>query len=186
MLDGSVNVTMGAFGVTVNRTRIFSSPKPHLTLSMHFAYSKGIPLSSMRRILMPFSYEIWLFIIACIVFMILLLCLNKKTRMLQKNGPNHIKDYEATTFEVMGSFLGLPLTKIALRNNMMLGMVLWLLATLVLRNVYLGSLFNLLTEQFNEDPVDTIERVIEHNYTVYCTPAVYELFYATMPPIRKQ
>lgn len=57
--NGSVNMTMGAFGVTVNRTTFFSSSEPHLALSIHFAYAKGMPLSSMRRILIPFSSELW-------------------------------------------------------------------------------------------------------------------------------
>lgn len=68
----------------------------------------------------------------------------------------------------------------------MLGMILWLLATFVLRNVYLGALVDLLAGQIDEDPVDTIERVIQYNYTIYCTPATYEMFYRSMPRIRNQ
>lgn len=177
---------MGAFSSTVNRTKFFSSPEPHFALSMHFAYAKGMPLSSMRRIFMPFSHVLWWFVLASIVFMIFLLCLNKKTRTPQQDGPNSVQDYEASVFDVLGSFLGLPLTGKVLRNNTMLGMILWLLATFVLRNVYLGALVDLLAGQIDEDPVDTIERVIQYNYTIYCTPATYEMFYRSMPRIRNQ
>lgn len=174
--------------MTVNRTMYFSSPESHLAVSMHFAYFRGMPLSSMRRILMPFSNILWLFILACIVSMVFLLCLNKKKRtpILQDKRSKSSNDFEASIFDVFSTFLGLPLTVTAFRNNMMLGLILWLLATFVLRNVYLGAVFNLLAAQINEDPVDTIERVIQHNYTVYCTPATYELFYKSMPRIRNQ
>lgn len=94
--------------------------------------------------------------------------------------------YEASVFDVLGTFLGHPLTKMAFRNNTIFGMILWLLTTFVLRNVYLGSLFNILAAQVNEDPVDTIARVIQHNYTVYSTPAAYAKLYATVPRIRNQ
>lgn len=179
-------MTMGGCGVTVNRTQFFSSPEPHMAVLTCLEYSTGMPLSSMRRIFMPFSHVLWLFIFASIVFMIFLLCMNKKIRTPQKDGSVTAMAYEASVFDVLGTFLGHPLTKMAFRNNTIFGMILWLLTTFVLRNVYLGSLFNILAAQVNEDPVDTIARVIQHNYTVYSTPAAYELFYTSMPNIRNQ
>lgn len=180
--NGSANLTMGALGTTVERTELFATSGTHLVLSMHFAHSGGVPLTSIRRIFMPFSFKIWLFTIGSIVFMTAILCLNKRMQMARANCP----EYNAAILEVFGTFLGLPLTKKALGHSIMLGLIFWLFATFFLRNVYLGSLFTLLTDQVNGDPVDTIERVIEQNYTVYCTPGTCELFNKTMPRIRQQ
>lgn len=78
------------------------------------------------------------------------------------------------------------MTERTLHENAMLGLILWLMATFILRNIYLGSLFELLTDQVNEDPVDTLDKIVEHNYTIYCTPSSYEIMYKNMPHLRSQ
>lgn len=177
---------MGAMASTVNRTMFFTATSPHLGLSVHFACPIGIPYTSMRRILMPFSREIWFCTVASILLVAFLLCLNKKAQSSPDNETHSKIDYVVSLFDVLESFLGLPIAERTLHENAMLGLILWLLTTFILRNVYLGSLFNLLADQVNEDPVDTIERIIEHQYTVYCTPATYELLHKSMPHLRAQ
>lgn len=179
-------MTMGTLAPIGNRTLLFSSPVSHMALSVHFAYPTRVPFSSMRRIFMPFSHELWLITSASIICMMFLFCLNKKFSTPRDHFFDSNKDYEASIFNVMGTFLGLPSTERTLGHNTMLGLIMWLLATFVLRNVYLGSLFNLLTGQVNEEPVDTIEKLIQHNYTVHCTPATHELLFKNIPRIRKQ
>lgn len=181
-------MTIGAIAPTDSRSRLFSTSTAHLALSVYFACPVGIPYSSIRRIFMPFSYGIWICTVVAICFTILLLFLNKRTRSSgksEKSAESH-GDYATLIFDVIGSFLGNPLTAHALRASALLGFILWLLASFFLRNVYLGSLFNLLTAQVNQKSVDTLERVIEHNYTIYCTVSTYELLSKTVPKLQNQ
>lgn len=179
-------MTLGAMAPTVNRTTYFTSAAPHLALSVHFACPLGVPYTSMRRILMPFSYAIWLYIIASILLVIFLLYLNRLIELQRQKWFKTNDGHMTSIFDVMGVFLGLPMAERTLRENAWLGLVLWLLLTFVLRNIYLGSLFNLLSSQIGEEPVDTIDRIIEHNFTVYCTPATYELLGKSMPHLKPQ
>lgn len=97
-----------------------------------------------------------------------------------------MSEYISSVHDMLETFLGLPMSERTLKENAMAGLIIWLLAMFVLRNAYLGSLFDLLAGQVNEDPVDTLEKIYKHNYTIYCTPSSYEFLHKNMPHLSEQ
>lgn len=53
-------------------------------------------------------------------------------------------------------------------------------------NAYVGSMFDFLQAQVNERHIDTIEQVVELNYTIYAAPAPYDILYFSKPQVRQQ
>lgn len=154
---------------------------------MHFACSSGVPYTSMQRILMPLSRETWSFTVASMLLFLIWMCLNKKVRSARGNVTLPKIEYIVSAYDMVKTFLGLPLSERTLQENATTSLIIWLMAIFVLRNAYLGSLFDLLAGQVNEDPVDTLEKIYKHNYTIYCTmPSSCEILNKTMPHLRPQ
>lgn len=95
-------------------------------------------------------------------------------------------DYIFVVFEAINLTLSGSLPARTLRAFKRSGLTVWLLATLILRNIYSCTLFDLLQAQINERPVDTVERLIESNYEIYCSPTTYDVIYQYIPVLRKQ
>lgn len=174
-------MTIGAFSVREDRSRIFSLTKPYLPISVHFACPVGVPYSSIERITMPFSNEIWICVVVYILVASIYLFMNKSVYYDNKLKRNAVVTIVCDVWDL---FLNGQLHIRTRRNSARFMLIVWVLMTFVLRNIYLASLFHLLQAQVNDQAVDTIERIIEYKYTVYTTPATYELLYRTVPALR--
>lgn len=82
-------------------------------------------------------------------------------------------------------FLGGSMTQVMNWNARRIFAV-WLLSSLILRNAYQGSLFNFLQSQVRQQPVDTIAKIIEFNYSLYVTKATSDVLIERTPKLRTQ
>lgn len=177
-------MTIAALLTTILESRSVSSTYPNLLLVAMFASPNGSPYSSIERIAMPFSNMIWcciLFASIClVVYLYLCKTLNRTNNMKIK-----VENFSVIVVAVHSTMGGSVPIK-SLHNVNRSGLIIWLLATLVLRNIYSGSLFDLLQVQLNKPPVDTIQGLIESNYKIYCSPGAYDIIFRSIPELRKQ
>lgn len=182
--NGTINMTIGRVSLEALQSKSTLLTYPNLLIISTFTSPVGYPYTSIERIVMPFSNMVWFCSCIAIVFIIqyLLLCKN----IYQTNDSRVQNDNSLVIFEAINSSLGGPLSAKALPALNRSGMTVWLLASLVLRTIYSGALFDLMQAQINERPVDTIERLIESNYKIVCSPFSYDIIYESIPGLRKQ
>lgn len=89
-----------------------------------------------------------------------------------------------SAFDVMNILLGGPLAAISSRHSTRLVLIGLLFSSMVLRCAYLGSMFHFLQAQIYSEPVNTVEQIYRHNYTVFATPTLLDLIYAYNPSMR--
>lgn len=57
---------------------------------------------------------------------------------------------------------------------------------MILQSAYLGSVFTLLQAKIYSEPVNSIEKIIRHNYSVFVTSAGYHMVNDSIPYIESQ
>lgn len=186
VVNGQINLTCGGTPLNLDRAKICSATSTYLTTSVYVASAIGIPYSTYERIAMPFSSGVWLLFLLSLKISILLFCFYEEMKMRLSEHHRTTQRNFALGLDVINSTLGGALSDVTMRNGSRFGFIIWLFMSFVLRNLYSGLVFSFLQAQVNERPVDTIDRVIEFNYTIYASPATYNALYNTEPRLRKQ
>lgn len=167
-----------------NQTNSVSFTYPHSLLPTMFASPRGLPYSSLERIAMPFSNIVWLCILIAIVSVVNYLHLCRRFHQMTDIRVNNW--CLSVVFEAINSTLGGSISVKTLGVFNRSGLTVWLLATVILRQIYSASLFELLQAQINERPVDTIDSLIKSNYEIYCTPSTCQHIHQNIPKLRER
>lgn len=175
---------MAIGGIMLNdkRAQQYTPTYPYMQINVYFAIPKGMPYATFAKIVMPFSRIVWISILSTVILAILLIILTKNIPFIDWQYDSH----PGLLLDVLNTLLGGSIVKTPIRNYARVGLAVWLLATLVLRNAYLGSMFKFLQAQILAIPVDTIEKIIEYNYTVYAVPMIYTILYDIEPRLQNQ
>lgn len=168
--------------ITNKRLERFSATYPYIVLNIFFALPAGIPYTTFEKIAMPFSTGVWIAIFCICILAIVVLSLIKKITFINWRFDSN----SALILSVINTFLGGTTTETPNRNYAKFGLIVWLLTTFIIRNAYLGSMFNYLQAQIHSMPVDTIDKVTQFNYTIYAEPSLYKVLYDSEPNLRKQ
>lgn len=62
------------------------------------------------------------------------------------------------------------------RNFARYMLIVWLFGCIILRNAYQGSLFDVLRKPKSAPPKDTLDAMLDANYSLYMRPNLYYLF----------
>lgn len=151
-----------------------TSTFPHLHVNLKILAPAGIPFSSLQKIAMPFSATVWLWTLVAFVVAVFF-------GYLRIDSTRFTSAFEAVTI-----FLGSPLLHVPPRKYAQLAVIVWIVATLILRNAYQGSLYQFLQNRIRVRPIDSLAQVAALNYSVYAIPVIYELLYETAPHLRPQ
>lgn len=182
--NGSSNMSIGGLIITELQSRPISFTYPHLIMDTMFATPVGLPYSSMARIAMPFSDIVWMCTLIATLFTFAFLYLSK---ILNRSIDRRSENWNfSVIFELIESSLGNSMPVKILNTFNRSGLTIWLLGTLVLRHLYLCSLFDLLQMRITERPVDSIERLIQSKFKIYCSPAAYDAISHSIPELREQ
>lgn len=137
---------------------------------MKFFLPIGVPYTALEKIALPFTLAVWIWIL--IVLILACIC-----RFL---------NFSISMFDLISVFLGGGVTQEPQTFNLRFVLLIWLYATIILRTVYHGVLFDIMQLQVRGEPIDTIGKVTEHNYLFHVSPVAYDLLYYGIPSLRDQ
>lgn len=153
----------------------------HLTVSDMYAvgyHRFAIPntvynVSSIEKLLLPFTPSVWLITIVYLFFAFVLILL---TKLLKRRFRHFIIGGRMNRTPILNMFnilLGGSVTNSMMTNLRYFGtfartiMMIWILSTLILRNSYQGSLFNHLRFSESISPYDTIAKILKSDIPIY-------------------
>lgn len=176
---------MQAIVNTVERLENFSAAFPHYYATVVITHLIQIPFTSIDRLLLPFESIIWVILIytlaftLSVIYTILICCGNRQSFVFGR--ANH------TPFlNTINILLGGAIVRPPTRNFARTILAFWLLGTLVLRSSYQGALFDNLHSHKSAQTLDTLEKVIEYNRTIYATPQIFKIISKVSPHLRNK
>ncbi|XP_055842650.1 uncharacterized protein LOC129909601 [Episyrphus balteatus] len=172
--DRKVDIAVGGF-VDSNDGRLnFSPTGPYHTSPLRFIVRGKQNLSSLGRLAMPFTKQVWIIVAVFFVFVIIL---TSALKLMQPKIHQFIFGEEnynpATNF--LAVFLGYSVARTPRRNFARYTFSLLLSLTLVLRNAYQGSLYDAFCmNRFAKIP-SGFEDLVKWNYTIVLPPEASEI-----------
>lgn len=82
-------------------------------------------------------------------------------------------------------FFGGSLVRLPTRNFARTLFCIWIFACTVLRSAYQGALFDFIQKPKSVAPLDTVDELIQHDYTLYMTDLTSNMFKFS-PDLRKK
>lgn len=182
--NGTINMTFGAIVLSSARLDENSFTTPHIVMSVFLASPAGIPYTSLQRIAMPFSNIAWLCVLLAVIMKFGFLSWRSKLNaVMGSRDRSSIPPFLIAIQSALGDSLD---NKTIQFINNRCSLIIWISTTLVLRTIYSAELFDLLQAQINERAVNSIDRLIESKYHVYCQPMTCEYIHANIPQLRHQ
>ncbi|KAH8235577.1 hypothetical protein KR032_003317 [Drosophila birchii] len=169
---GEADLTLGGIRQTVGRSMVATSTHNyHQTREVFGVLASSYELSSTDILLYPYRLQIWLGILGVVALSALLQL--AVDRLLREHGTDASLGARSwLNLELI--FVGMPLMDAPRSHTARLYCLMLMMYTLIIRTIYQGLLYHLIrTHQLNRWP-QTIESLVERNYTVVLTPIVLE------------
>lgn len=170
------NFTMGEHGFSAMRIKHFSPSIPYFYTQIVFALAKNQPYSSIQQLSFPFDQKIWFCIIASISLGIIAIgLLNYATN---KNCQRFVygKNTGVPILNLFAIILAVSIQAMPKRNFARTLFCLWLFGCFVLQNSYQGALFKFMQNPKSKPPPQTIDDLLNENYTIHMAESIVYLF----------
>lgn len=166
LYDDEADLAVHDWFVKLNRLKFFDATVSYMSESIIFVVPPGFPLSSVEKLIFPFTVNLWLAIVALIaVGVLVILAVDKRN--------NSIKSLvfgRGVKSPIMNMLAGLvggsqPVLPTNFFSRFIL--IIFLLSALVLRTAYQASYFNILKSNKHHKEIETVDEIAKRNYTVY-------------------
>ncbi|KAG5684345.1 hypothetical protein PVAND_013580 [Polypedilum vanderplanki] len=158
--------TLGNLLLKYERTQIMDYSNSYFLNSIVWIIPKGEPLSSFRKLIRPFDFWVWVFLIVTIfiggitVLLILYQSISIKEFVFGE-GVN-------TPFmNILLALFGVAQHKLPKRNFARFLLMSFMLFCLVIRSLYQGSVFQFLQASDREPEVASVEEMVKKGFTFY-------------------
>ncbi|EDV34310.2 uncharacterized protein Dana_GF21243 [Drosophila ananassae] len=166
--EDKADLTLGGIRQTVPRSlKATSTDNYHQTRAVFGVLASSYELSSLDILLYPYRFTIWLAILGVVAFSALLQLMVERFLRERQTGSASWQNLELI-------FVGMPLIKVPRSHTARLYCLMLMMYTLIIRTIYQGLLYHLIrTHQLNRWP-QTIEALVQKNFTVVLTSQVQE------------
>ncbi|XP_015042163.2 uncharacterized protein Ir7e [Drosophila pseudoobscura] len=163
------DLTLGGIRQTVDRSLLATSTHNyHQSREVFGILDSSFELSSLDILFYPYRLQIWLAIVGVLALSALLQLAIE--RLLRETRPE-----SRLWLNLELIFVGMPLLRAPHSHSGRLYCLMLMLYTLIIRTVYQGLLYHLIrTHQLNRWP-QSIDALVQQNYTVVLTPLVHDV-----------
>lgn len=176
--DGEVELSISDWWLKFNRIKFFDYTTPYISEPLVFIIPPGRDFTTFEKLLFPFSTWVWaihtlFFIAGFLVIFIIKFRFKNAQNLVFGTG---VKDpyLNIIVGSVGGSQKVLPK-----RNFARFILMMFLIYSLVMRTLYQASFFHLLQSNKHQKELQSINQIIEEDYTIYTFLGIADLFQGT-------
>lgn len=178
LLNGNADLAVADLWLKSNRLPYFSSTESYVAEHLVFLISAGEEFRSFEKFILPLSGGTWLLVIACFVIaMALIFVINHQSTCCQTFMFGSGVRYPY--LNVLIGFVGgnqRPLPKTNFARFLLMSFLLY---SLVMRTVYQGSYYQLLRSNQHRAEPQSIDEMIERDFTFYIFDYIADMFRGT-------
>lgn len=170
LLNGDVNLTIGGYLLSVERTKFLSFGNPYLQVKMTFAFKeRDAWIESIGRFTAPFDSCIWFLMGGILIFAVLILLLTKKLSRKWRHFYIGGRKNRSPIQNMWATTLGISIANQHILSGNFFGtfartlFLLWTILWLIIRSAYQGALYEQLQRQQITSPYDTVDKIASSN-----------------------
>lgn len=152
--------------------------QPYVFLNNLIAVPPGEPYTEYEKLLLPFDYDTWI-VIACSFLVAFAVIFGINFMKLEVR--NFVFGLNVTTpsLNVAAHFFGISQTILPGRNFARFLLTMFIIYTLIIRTAWQGKMFEFMQKNVTKQQVQSIEEMIEKNYTFYMLKGFNEFHHNT-------
>lgn len=178
VLTGIAQIVASNFMLRESRLKFFDRTTSHVSESLVFSVPPGSELSSAEIMVYPFKYHVWIVILvifSCGLLVIFIVQFqSKKIQDLVFGADNKTPYLNMIVAAYGGSQKKLPRKSFA-----RILLMLFLMYSLIIRVTYQGSFYKLLRSNQQHSEVQSLQEMIDNNFTFFASYASMDLLNAT-------
>lgn len=172
-MEGKANLTIGGFSFTIKRAQLMSASSPYLYSSLLYAVPKGQAYTALEKLFLPFKLQIWILMGMLMLFALITTTFLSEKKLKFLAGERNNKTPFLNTVSVL---FGGAVTFPPKRNFARTVFMIWIFGCIVVRSAFQGSLFEYIQKPRNIPSAGTLTELIDRNYTLYMSTAIFQLF----------
>lgn len=166
IVEKQANLSIGYFATTALRNKLMTSSYVYFTSNLIFIVPPGRLYSSFEKLFYPFKYIIWSLVTTIFLIGFLVIAVLKYQSIRTQNfvfGPGN----QSPCLNIINIFFGGSLHLLPTRNfaRCLLGM--FMIYCFIVRSSYQGALFKFMQSDSREQPISTIDEMLERNFMFY-------------------
>lgn len=178
LLTGNADLAVADLWLKPNRLPHFSNTESYIAEHLVFLISSGDEYRSFEKFILPLNAETWFMVIACFVIaMIIIFVINLQSRRCKTFVFGSGVRYPY--LNVLIGFVGGSQKPVPKTNFARFLLTSFLLYSLVMRTVYQGSYYQLLRSNQHRAEPQTIDDMIEREFTFYIFDYIVDMYRGT-------
>lgn len=184
---GITNMSIGGIVQTDRRMSELTASTAYMYYNMVYAIPKGRPYTPFEKLFFPMDTLVWALLGVFFAFaLILLIWLREKLPAIRNIIVGLVAPHKAPILNMVNIFFGGPLLFVPQTKTALQLVMIWVIATLVLRTAYQGLLFNMLQSDMTYPPPDTLEDIRKSDLNIYTTTTFFNIMYKNVPDFRNR
>lgn len=178
LIDKRADFSISNWWLITYRLKFVDSTYPYTCEPIVFALPTGRELSSLERLVYPFSYLLWIMIVLCFVigFMVIFVINFRSTKVQHFVYGSMVQHPFWNMFTV---FIGGIQPQLPRRNFSRFLLMNFLLCSLILRAIYQASSFQFLQSNAHPEKMKSINDLVENDYNFYVVSGLDDQFKGT-------
>lgn len=182
--EGDADLAVGNWWLKINRIKLFGFTNPYATDRIVFLIPPGKDLTSLEKLIFPFSVKAWISIaLAFVLGIIFILIIRLKARHVQEISFGSART--SHVFNMFSVFIGQTQTALPISNFAKLLLTSFMLFSLVIRSAYQGSFYRLLQSDLHHREIQSIDEIIRGTFKIFTTVGNIDILHGT-PEFRER
>lgn len=174
LLNNETDIIVGDYFLKMDRLKFFDSSKPYFESQFAFIIPPPSKFASFEKLFQPFKLAVWIaLIVCCVIGVSVILLINRSSQHIKALVYGEKTKTPLTNMLLVilgGSQPNVP-TKFFARFILML----FIIFTLVMRSIYLGSMFKFLQSDESHSEVKSVDDMMEKNFKFHIGKSFHEL-----------
>lgn len=166
VIEGHVEIIICFLSLQINRTQAMTASMPYNSDQIILVIPPASSLHPFLKLFHPFNIQVWItfFVLTLSIFALVSITKIMSTRV------NHFifgSNVRNPFLNIFGGFIGMTQHKLPMRNFARFILMMFLILTLIVRSLYLASLFNILKTEVKSKELKTIRELMEQKFDFY-------------------
>lgn len=165
-MDERADLSISNWWMQEDRLKFFEASVSYISDQIFFVVPPGRNLTTFEKLILPFTFHLWLLILGCFLFGFLVIFIIQRRSKATRNfvfGTGVTNPY----FNMFIGFIGGSQSALPKRNFARFLLAVFLMYSLIIRTIYQGSFYKTMRSHKRIKEVQSIDEMIEKDFRFY-------------------
>ena len=166
LYDGNADVSISSWSIIADRLKSLDATVSYISESVILAIPTGRELTTIEKLLFPFSIKVWIAVVACFsIGLIAIFIINRQSKRFQ----NFVfgSSVQNPSLNLFIGFVGGSQKTLPGRNFARFILMVFLLYSLIIRTLYQGSFYNFMRSNRRHNEIESVNDMVKKDFNFF-------------------